>query len=90
MLVQVAAVTGAGCVRRCFQCWLALARERWWKTQLSSMEVQVGLLEAKLRGYEKRPIQVGCMQEAGSWGVNESTRGWFDAIYKQRNSDTGA
>jgi hypothetical protein len=56
--LQVAVATARGCVRRCFAAWLVLARERWWKTQMSSMESQVALLEAKVRGYEKRPIQV--------------------------------
>lgn len=45
-------------MRRCFAAWLLLARERWWKSQLASMESQVGLMESKIRGYEKRPIPV--------------------------------
>jgi hypothetical protein len=55
-------------VRRCFAAWLVLARERWWKTQMSSMESQVALLEAKVRGYEKRPIQVRSVCSAAGAG----------------------
>lgn len=46
-------------MRRVFAAWLLLARERWWKSQMASMESQIALMEGKLRGYEKRPIQVG-------------------------------
>lgn len=51
-------------MRRCFAAWLLLSRERWWKSQMSSMESQIALMEAKLRGYEKRPIQVRGLRTA--------------------------
>jgi hypothetical protein len=63
---QVAIATARGCVRRCFTAWLLLSRERWWKSQLSSMESQVAVMEAKLRGYEKRPIQVSGWRPAAA------------------------
>lgn len=44
LAAQVAAVTARGCVRRCFMAWLFLARERWYKSQMSSMESQVGVV----------------------------------------------
>lgn len=59
-------------MRRCFAAWLLLARERWWKSQLASMESQVGLMELKIRGYEKRPVPVrrraGAMAQRGHGG----------------------
>lgn len=53
-------------MKRCFLAWLRLAEERWWKNQLVMREREVALLEAKIRGYEKRPIQVGG-QIAARW-----------------------
>jgi hypothetical protein len=58
MWLQVDVATARGCVRRCFAAWLLLSRQRWWKTQMSSMESQIAFTEAKLRGYKKRPVQV--------------------------------
>ncbi|KAF8067181.1 hypothetical protein HT031_002228 [Scenedesmus sp. PABB004] len=55
---KVAATVAAGCTRRCFAAWRRLAQERWYKAQLGAREREVAALEGKLRGYEKRPIQV--------------------------------
>jgi hypothetical protein len=53
--------------------WLALARERWWKNQVAGLECQIGATEARLRGYEKRPIRVlhkrRLAQLLGAWLV---------------------
>eukprot|EP00878_Enallax_costatus_P033717 GHUV01037269.1.p1 GENE.GHUV01037269.1~~GHUV01037269.1.p1 ORF type:complete len:413 (+),score=115.75 GHUV01037269.1:321-1559(+) len=45
-------------MRRTFLAWQRLAEERVWKNQLVMREREVALLEAKIRGYEKSPIQV--------------------------------
>ncbi|KAF8067176.1 hypothetical protein HT031_002223 [Scenedesmus sp. PABB004] len=55
---KVAATVAAGCTRRCFAAWRRLAQERLYKAQLGAREREVAALEGKLRGYEKRPIQV--------------------------------
>ncbi len=56
---QLAAVLKRGLLKRSFAAWQQLACERHWKVQLVARERQVALLEAKVRGYEKRPVQVG-------------------------------
>lgn len=56
--VQVAATIARGLLKRTFLEWQRLAEQRWWKNQLVMREREVALLEAKIRGYEKRPIQV--------------------------------
>lgn len=45
-------------MKRSFLAWQRLAQERWWKNQLVMREREVALLEGKIRGFEKRPIQV--------------------------------
>jgi hypothetical protein len=70
----VAAVVARGLVRRVFAAWRRLLEERWWKTQLGAREREVAALEARIRGYEKRPVSVsrrGRGQAAGGDG-----RGW--------------
>jgi hypothetical protein len=55
---QVAATISRGLMKRSFLAWQRLAQERWWKNQLVMREREVALLEGKIRGFEKRPIQV--------------------------------
>ena len=33
-----------------------LAEERWWKTQTTARDREIKYLEAKIRGYERRPM----------------------------------
>lgn len=58
-VLQLAAVLKRGLLKRSFAAWQQLACDRQWKVQLGARERQVALLEAKVRGYEKRPVQVG-------------------------------
>ena len=58
-MLQLAAVLKRGLLQRSFQAWQQLAVERQWKVQLGAREREVALLEGKVRGYEKRPLQVG-------------------------------
>jgi hypothetical protein len=55
--VQVAATISRGLMKRSFVAWQRLAQERWWKNQLVMRDREVALLEGKIRGFEKRPIQ---------------------------------
>lgn len=55
---QVAATIARGLLKRSFLEWRRLAEERWWKNQYVMREREIQLLEAKIRGYERRPIQV--------------------------------
>jgi hypothetical protein len=56
--MQVSVAIARGLVKRCFWAWQRLAEDRWWKNQLVMREREVALLEGKIRGFEKRPIQV--------------------------------
>ena len=58
LLSQLAAVLARGRLRRTFCEWRLLCRERWWKNQCQLREREVGLLETKVRGYERRPCQL--------------------------------
>eukprot|EP00775_Hariotina_reticulata_P004665 gene4665-4918_t len=55
---KVSVAISRGLVKRCFWAWQRLAEDRWWKNQLVMREREVALLEVKIRGFEKRPIQV--------------------------------
>eukprot|EP00877_Chromochloris_zofingiensis_P001776 jgi/Chrzof1/1159/Cz01g42220.t1 len=55
---KVAATIARGLLKRSFLEWRRLAEERWWKNQYVMREREIQLLEAKIRGYERRPIQV--------------------------------
>jgi hypothetical protein len=74
--VQVAGTISRGLMKRSFLAWQRLAQERWWKNQLVMREREVALLEGKIRGFEKRPIQVRlCASDAAAacafqWGEN--------------------
>jgi hypothetical protein len=51
-------------MKRSFLAWQRQAQERWWKNQLVMREREVALLEGKIRGFQKRPIQVGGVANA--------------------------
>jgi hypothetical protein len=48
-----------GLLKRSFAAWQQLAADRQWKVQLGAREREVAALEARVRGFEKRPVQVG-------------------------------
>jgi hypothetical protein len=64
----VAAITRRNMGRRVLAQWRALVEERWWKAQLAMREREVAALESKVRGYEKRPVTVGCAAGPGRAG----------------------
>jgi hypothetical protein len=55
---QVTTIVNRGLLRRVFAEWRRLVEARWWKNQCAMREREVQALEAKIRGYEKRPVTV--------------------------------
>jgi hypothetical protein len=62
-------------MKRSFLAWQRLAQERWWKNQLVMREREVALLEGKIRGFEKRPIQVPAGAPAAAYYASCMTSG---------------
>ncbi|WIA12641.1 hypothetical protein OEZ85_006293 [Tetradesmus obliquus] len=76
---KVAATIARGLMKRSFLAWQRLAQERWWKNQLVMREREVALLEGKIRGFEKRPIQV--LQKRR---MRATMQAWFAAAAGRR------
>ncbi|KAF6253208.1 hypothetical protein COO60DRAFT_1669441 [Scenedesmus sp. NREL 46B-D3] len=77
---KVAATISRGLMKRSFLAWQRLAQERWWKDQLVMRGREVALLEVKIRGFEKRPIQV--LQKRRMRAVLQA---WFAATAGRRD-----
>ena len=78
--LQVARTLARGLARRVFGAWRRLLEERWWKTQLGAREREMAALEAKIRGYEKRPVTVRCARRASAEGAGFVARCLWERV----------